>query len=88
MYPLLCREGFLCTKDQSEITKYELTTEGKISKLLEVIESREGLDAQREFIDLVGQIARRDAKQKELHDILRNRKKGGFITHGNNDNVH
>ncbi len=56
--------------------------------MLEVIESREGLDAQREFIDLVGQIARRDAKQKELHDILRNRKKGGFITHGNNDNVH
>ncbi len=72
LYPHLCREGLLNATEQNKLTKHERTREQKISKLLKMV-SRKGSDAQRQFVDCVGQISGDDATQNKLYKILLNR---------------
>ncbi len=58
--------------EQSILTKHRQTREQKISKLLKTV-SRKGSDAQRQFVDCVGQISGDDATQNKLYKILQNR---------------
>ncbi len=72
LYPVLRQKGLLSTTEQNILIKYELTREEKISKLLKMV-SRKGSDAQKQFVDCVGQISGDDAKQNKLYEILLNR---------------